>query len=117
MSNSIIRCVVDVFAKPESVEKVRAVLLKVVEDTRQEDGCLKQKLFENINDKFQFTFIEIWENEDAFEDHLQSEHIRKAGIDLKDDLNKVTDIKRYKYIKTDPDKIKDRRTSRFCVLI
>ena len=51
MSHSAIRCIVDIHVKPESVERVRAVLLKLVEKSRTEDGCLDYMLFENIDDK------------------------------------------------------------------
>jgi len=117
MSHSVIHCVIDVFAKPQSVEKVRLALLDILEPTRKEDGCLKYKLFENLTDHCQFTFIGAWENEDAFEDHLQSDHFRKADSDIKDEIVKSTDVKRYKYIQTDPTKAADTKTSGFCCLI
>jgi len=117
MSHSVIHSVIDVFAKLQSVEKVRSALLGVLEPTRKEDGCLKYKLFENMADHCQFTLIGAWENEDAFEDHLQSDHYRKLDSDIKHDLQKTTEIKRYKYIQTDPTKIADTKTSGFCMLI
>ncbi|CAF0736596.1 unnamed protein product [Rotaria sp. Silwood1] len=117
MSRSFIRCVVDIYVKPESIEKVRAILLKIVEDSRTEDGCVEYHLFENISDKFQFTFIEIWESEDAFEDHLQSDHIRQASVDVNGDLSKTPDIKRYKYVQVTSRKKNLSKISRFCTLI
>jgi quinol monooxygenase YgiN len=117
MSNSIIHCVIDVFVKPQSAEKVRSALLDILEPARKEDGCLKYKLFENIVDHCQFTIIGAWENEDAFEDHLQSDHYRKADSDIKNDLLKTSDVKRYKYIQTDPSKLADTKASGFCILI
>jgi len=117
MSHSVIHSVIDVFAKPQSIENVRSALLGILEPTRKEDGCLKYKLFENIADHCQFTLIGAWENEDSFEDHLQSDHYRKVDSDIKNDLLKTTDVKRYKYIQTDPTKIVDTKTSGFCMLI
>ncbi|CAF1282400.1 unnamed protein product [Rotaria sp. Silwood1] len=116
MSPSVIHTVMDLFVKCESLEKVRQILLTIVELARKEDGCLKYKLFENLSDNCQFTFIGAWENEDAFDDHLQSEHFRKADIDIKNDLIKSIDIKRYKYIQTDPTNITQKKTSAFCIL-
>ena len=117
MSNSVIHCVIDVFVKVDSAEKVRSTLTSILEATRKEEGCLKYKLFENLQDACQFTIIGAWENEDSFEDHLQSDHFRKADTDIKDDLVKTTDVKRYKYIQTDPTKAADTKTSGFCNLI
>ncbi|CAF2329027.1 unnamed protein product [Rotaria sp. Silwood2] len=117
MSQSSIRCVVDIYVKPESIEKVRAILLKIAEDSRSEDGCVEYNLFENISDKFQFTLMEIWDNEDAFEDHLQSDHIRQASVNVNEDLTKHPDIKRYKYVQAASKKKNISKTSRFCTLI
>lgn len=117
MSNSVIHCVIDFVVKQHSSEKVRDVLLAMLEPTRKEDGCLKYKLFQNLHDQRQFTLIGAWENEDAFEDHLQSDHFRKADLEIKDELEKTTDIKRYKYIQNDPSKISETKTSSFCIVI
>jgi len=117
MSNSIIYCIIDIFAKPESVEKVRDVLIEILEYSLNDDGCLYYKLFENINDKFQFTFIEIWANEDAFEKHLQSDHVRQASFDINGKVLRPPDIKRYKPIQSDSNKMNNRRNSRLCILI
>jgi quinol monooxygenase YgiN len=117
MSASIIHCVIDVFAKPQSTEKVRTALLTILEPTRKEDGCLKYKLFQNMADHCQFTLIGAWEHEDAFEDHLQSDHYRKVDSDIKNDVVKTTNVKRYKYIQNDPSKAGDTKTSGFCILI
>ncbi|CAF3117986.1 unnamed protein product, partial [Rotaria sp. Silwood2] len=106
-----IHSVIDLFIKSESIEKVRQILLSIVETTRKEDGCLKYKLFENLSDHRHFTFIGAWENEDAFDDHLQSDHFRKADSDIKHDLIKSIDVKRYKYIQNDPTKIEQTKTS------
>jgi len=117
MPSPVMHCVIDVFAKPESVEKVCSKLLDILEPTRKEDGCLKYKLFENMADHCQFTIIGAWENEEAFEDHLQSKHYRKAASDMKNDLLKPTELRRYIYIQTDPSKLGDTKSSGFCIVI
>lgn len=91
--------------------------MAMLEPTRKEEGCLKYKLFENIRDSSQFTIICAWENEDAFEDHLQSDHYRMADAQIQNELARTTDIKRYKYIQTDPTKISETKQSGFCILV
>jgi quinol monooxygenase YgiN len=117
MSNSIICCIVDIFVKPQSLEKVRPVLLGVVQYSLKEDSCLHYTLLENINDKCQFTFIEIWASEEAFEDHLESDHIRSASYSIYDGIIKPPDIKRYKTMQPDLNNRKDKKNSHVCGLI
>ena len=117
MSNTVVHCTVDIFAKPESVEKVRDILLALIEPSLKEEGCLYYKLFENINDQYQFTFIETWASQSAYDDHLQSEHVQKASFAIYEDMTKPTDIKNYKPVHIEFTKIKAENTSRLCVLL
>jgi quinol monooxygenase YgiN len=119
MSNTAIHCMVDIFVKPESLEKVRDILLTLVEPSLKENGCLYYKLFENIHDQYQFTFIQTWANENAFEDHLQSAHVQKASFTIYEGLAKAPDIKRYKSLQIESNTIKIQSTinSRFCILL
>ena len=111
----MIHCIVDITVKPESLEKVGAVLRKMVDYSSKEDGCLYLELFENVQDKFQLALIEIWTSNDAFEVHLHSEHIQKASFDIYSDITRPPNIKRYKSIQLDSNIIKT--SSRFCTLI
>ena len=117
MSPSVIHSVIDIIAKAQSVEKVRSILLALLEPTRRDDGCLKYKLFENINDHCQFTFIGAWEHEDSFDDYLQSNHFHTAETELKNDLTKDINVKRYKYIQNDPSQPSHSKMSSLCLLL
>ncbi|CAF1527900.1 unnamed protein product [Rotaria magnacalcarata] len=116
MTESDIHYIVDIYIKLESVEKVRAMLLKIVQDSRNQDGCMEYELFENLNDQSNFMFIETWGNEAAFENHSQSDHIQQASLDINSYLAKATDIKRYKYLKIPSKQLNTRNKSRFCTL-
>ena len=117
MSTSKIHCVVDINAKPESVDKVRSVLLKFSEYSRAEDGCLYYNILENINDKCQFTFIEIWSDQEAFDNHLQSDHVQQGSFEINNDVIRPPDIKLYKSMQDEPQQMIHSRTSRFCVIL
>ena len=56
----ILRVVARVVALPNQVEALKAVLLRLVEPTRQEAGCLQYDLLQNQEDPTDFTFVETW---------------------------------------------------------
>ncbi|OKH19849.1 antibiotic biosynthesis monooxygenase [Hydrococcus rivularis NIES-593] len=78
MSNSTIRVVARVIALPDKIEELKAVLLQIVEPTRQEEGCIQYDLFQNQTDPTDFTFVEEWTTKEALDKHLASEHLQAA---------------------------------------
>lgn len=66
-------------AKPESAELVEAELLKFIEPTRQEEGCIQYELHRDNNNPATFVFYEEWTSKDLLEKHLQSAHLT-AGL-------------------------------------
>jgi quinol monooxygenase YgiN len=78
MSNSTIRVVARVIALPDKIEELKAVLLQIVEPTRQEEGCIQYDLFQNQTDPTDFTFVEEWTTKETLDKHLASEHIQTA---------------------------------------
>lgn len=117
MSNTSIQCIVEIYAKPESIEKVRVALLELVEYSLKEDGCLFYILCENFHDKSHFTFIETWLNEESLENHLQSDHTQRAAFDIYNDITQPAIIKRYQTILIEPNKTNVNNSSRFCSIL
>ncbi len=64
--------------KPESVEHVKANLMKLVEPTRAEAGCIQYDLHQDHEDPSLFVFFEQWESLEYLEKHLASAHIAAA---------------------------------------
>lgn len=62
-------------AKPGSVEAVKAELLKLIEPTRKEQGCIAYTLHQDNENPAIFIFCETWENAACLERHAASEHI------------------------------------------
>lgn len=58
MTNQTIRIVARVIALPNKVEELKAVLLELIEPTRQEAGAIRYELLQNQSDPTDFTFIE-----------------------------------------------------------
>jgi quinol monooxygenase YgiN len=95
MTNSSLRVVARITAKPETVEQVREILLGLVAPTRAEDGCVVYELLQNRTDPSDFTFVEEWTSDAAFERHHTTDHIRSAFPKLEALIASPADIRTY----------------------
>ena len=86
---SIVTIIAKIVAKPASVEKVKGELLKLVEPTRKETGCIEYHLHQDKSDPAQFTFYERWESAEDLQKHMQSEHFKHFQRVLADSLQTV----------------------------
>ncbi|MEO1858145.1 MAG: putative quinol monooxygenase [Rubritalea sp.] len=66
-------------AKPDSIELVKAELLKFISPTRVETGCIRYDLHQDREKPSHFVFYETWTSKDALDQHLASDHIQ-AGL-------------------------------------
>jgi Uncharacterized conserved protein len=90
-----LRVVARVVALPDKIEALKAVLMGLVEPTRQEAGCLQYDLLQNQEDPTDFTFVEEWESLDHLQTHLASVHLQTAAIAIKDLVASPPDIRCY----------------------
>ncbi len=74
MSN--VSVVAKVVANSAFVETVKAELLKLIEPTRDEDGCIAYDLYQDNENMAVFVFYETWESLACLENHLNSEHFK-----------------------------------------
>lgn len=95
MSDSTVRVVARVVALPDKVEELKAVLLTLIEPTRQETGCIQYELLHNGSDATDFTFVEIWKSDEALDLHLASVHLQAALAQVQGLLAQSPDIRRY----------------------
>ncbi len=63
-------------AKPDQVEFVTSELLKVMEPTRAEAGCLQYDLHQDNENPAVFLMFENWETRDLWQDHMNSDHLK-----------------------------------------
>ena len=96
--NKSLRVVARIIAKPSKVEDVRAILLGLVAPTRAEDGCVVYELLQNRADPTDFTFVEEWASDTAFERHHTTDHIRAAFPKLEALVAAAPDIRTYSLI-------------------
>lgn len=78
-------------AKAGKEAETKKMLLKLVEETHKEPGCLTYMLHEAHGSSRTFVFIEEWESQAALNEHLQSKHVA-AAMKRKDELLDSVDI-------------------------
>ncbi|MDZ8055277.1 MAG: putative quinol monooxygenase [Aulosira sp. ZfuVER01] len=95
MTNQTIRIVARVIALPDKVEALKAVLLELIEPTRQEAGAIKYELLQNQEDPTDFTFIEEWTSNAALNIHLNSPHVQEALAKVEGLVAATPEVRRY----------------------
>ncbi|MBY5922601.1 putative quinol monooxygenase [Ferrimonas balearica] len=68
--------VANIIAHPESAELVKTELLKLIEATRAEAGCVQYDLHQDNDNPAHFLFFENWQSRALWRDHMASEHIK-----------------------------------------
>lgn len=84
-------------ARLDSAETVKIELLKMVEPTRKEAGCIKYQLHQDNEDPSVFVFYEVWESAASLERHKDTDHYRHYattvfGLIEERVVNKLTKI-------------------------
>lgn len=67
--------VANIIAKAEQVELVKAELLKLIDVTRAEEGCINYDLHQDNENPAHFTFYENWESRELWQQHMGNEHL------------------------------------------
>ena len=71
-------------AKSDKKEKLREELLKLINPTRSEAGCIEYTLFEDKNESGTFYMREAFENRIAFEAHTATAHFQNFASQIND---------------------------------
>jgi len=95
MTNQTLRVVARLVALPDKVEELKALLLGLIEPTRQEAGAIKYELLQNQSDPTDLTFVEEWVSAEALDNHLASPHLQAAVAKLEGLVAAPPDIRRY----------------------
>ncbi|ANU38848.1 putative quinol monooxygenase [Vibrio scophthalmi] len=89
--------VANIVAHADKIELVKNELLKLIEPTRKEAGCINYDLHQDNQDPAHFVFYENWTSEAHLQTHLATEHIAQYVQATQDaivsfTLNKMTHI-------------------------
>ena len=72
--------VAKIVAKKESIEALKAELIKMIAPTRREDGCIAYRLHQDNADPSVFIFYETWQNQTCLSQHMNSPHFKQYVI-------------------------------------
>ena len=63
-------------AKKNKIDLVKSELLKLIEPTRKEQGCLQYDLYQDNHNSKIFMFYESWESRELWQAHMNNEHLK-----------------------------------------
>ena len=67
--------VANIVAKKDKVELVKAELLKLIEITRAEEGCINYDLHQDNENPAHFVFYENWTSRELWQTHMGNTHL------------------------------------------
>lgn len=73
----MIAIIVNIQAKPESVEALLEALAENAHHSNQEPGCRKWEFSRHLEDETRFAIYEVYDDESAIEAHLASDHFKR----------------------------------------
>ena len=63
-------------AKSERIDFVKAELLKLIDITRAEKGCINYDLHQDNDNSAHFLFYENWESRELWQTHMNNKHLQ-----------------------------------------
>jgi quinol monooxygenase YgiN len=82
-------------ANPDQVGMVKAELIKLIEPTLKEAGCIQYDLHQDNENPAVFLFFENWENRELWQAHMNNTHLAEyqratEGAVASFELNEMT---------------------------
>ena len=68
--------VAKIVAKNDSIESVKSEMLKLIDPTRNEDGCIEYNLHQDNENPAVFIFFETWKSIACLESHMNTDHFK-----------------------------------------
>ncbi|WP_420413546.1 putative quinol monooxygenase [Roseibium sp.] len=67
--------VANITAQPDKIELVKTELLKLIDITREEAGCINYDLHQDNENPAHFLFYENWETRELWQAHMKAPHL------------------------------------------
>ena len=68
--------VANIKSRADKIEVVKTELLKLIETTRAESGCLQYDLHQDDETPSHFLFFENWESREHWQNHMNAQHLK-----------------------------------------
>ena len=65
-------------ARPDTVDKLKAVLLRIAQQSRAEEGCISYQVLQDLADPCNFTLVEAWASPAVLAHHMTLPHTQQA---------------------------------------
>lgn len=75
MAKQKLTIVAKILAKDGKAELVKGALIKLIDTTRKEAGCINYDLHQDNENPNLFLFYENWESRDLWQEHMKNTHI------------------------------------------
>lgn len=80
MANQKLTIVAKIIAKTGHCDLVKKELVKLIEITKTEEGCIDYDLHQDNENDHIFLFYENWESRELWQKHMNAAHIAKYKI-------------------------------------
>ncbi|OBT13870.1 antibiotic biosynthesis monooxygenase [Vibrio sp. UCD-FRSSP16_10] len=67
--------VANIIAKSDKIELVKSELLKLIDVTRAEEGCINYDLHQDNENPAHFMFYENWQSRELWQVHMNNQHL------------------------------------------
>ncbi|WP_028869071.1 putative quinol monooxygenase [Psychromonas arctica] len=68
--------IANIIAKEDKIELVKSELLKLIDVTRAEQGCINYNLHQDNEAPKHFLFYENWESRELWQTHMDNQHLK-----------------------------------------
>ncbi len=62
-------------AKKDQIDLIKSELIKLIEPTRSEEGCIQYDLHQDNENPEIFLFYENWESRELWQNHMNNDHL------------------------------------------
>ncbi|KXI21260.1 putative quinol monooxygenase [Photobacterium sanguinicancri] len=67
--------IANIVAKDDKIDLVKSELVKLINTTRAEEGCINYDLHQDNENKAHFTFYENWTSRELWQTHMANSHL------------------------------------------
>ncbi len=75
MKNNQLTIIARILAKDGKRDLIRSELIKLIDITKAEEGCINYDLHQDNENPNLFLFYENWENRELWQQHMGKEHL------------------------------------------